>query len=136
MKIKPQKIYPIRSDVVIGNGEVKILDEFLRWRGKQVRYSNTPSISKLFKLFGASPNFAMSKVELMEKIYGNTQGRSEQFLRAVNHNIVKRISRARKFMKNNFNELSDDVDWFFYDQREECWRLYQYRYVQSSRWDV
>ncbi len=106
----------------------EIEENSLRWQGKRVDVSAYPCTKELLGLFCKDPTQPKCKETITRKLFGNVYRFSPGMRRAIDHTINKRLSRARTFLDNNFNEKSQHIEWLAYDRHIQKWWLYKPRF--------
>ncbi len=98
-----------------------IVEKYLVWRGRRYDLSVSPTTLEICKIFHESRGHSLSKEELTSALFGETRGFSEQLRRAIDHNVVKRLSRARLLLKQILGPDESSKKWFHYDQESSRW---------------
>lgn len=97
------------------------VEKYLVWRGRQYDLSISPTTLEICRIFHESPGHSLSKEELTKALFGETRAFSEQLRRAIDHNVVKRLSRARLLLRQILGEEGEGKKWFHYDQDAGRW---------------
>lgn len=84
--------------------------------------SKSNALSLIAILFDCE-NKPTSKAELVRRLFGETRGFSRQLTTAIDHNLVKRISRTRLLLIKAFG--SDVYNWLPYDHESQSWCLFR-----------
>jgi hypothetical protein len=88
-----------------------------------------PLTKKLFEVFLSAPENKQTKLDLMQRIYNESEysDRSERYRIAMQQNLVKLISRARKLVHESTAQDPNlsHLEWFWFDASLEAWRLYK-----------
>ncbi|MGE0174434.1 MAG: hypothetical protein AB7T49_16685 [Oligoflexales bacterium] len=117
------------SNTEVADLRKRIIVEETRIRVDQIviNTSNKPLTKKLFEVFLATPDGKQTKSDLIQKIYheNDYNDRSERYKIALQQNLVKLISRARKLMSDvsSVHSPLKNVEWFAFDPTEEAWTL-------------
>ena len=104
-----------------------VIEKKLVWRGKKYYLGGSPAALEIFQLFCNSPQYRLKKEELIKLLYGETAHFSAQMRRSIEHNVVKRLSRARLLVKQMLSDEVDQKSWFYFDQDEGYWYLIKNR---------
>lgn len=88
----------------------------------------------LFRAFTQSPNYKLSKEELIHQVYEETRGKdlSSRYVECVQHNLIKLLSRARSLVAQVATEIEGvPVDWFIFDHKDNIWRLVRVKAITA-----
>ena len=106
----------------------------LSFEGMTIDLGKQTLMIKLFEAFMKSDDCRVSRLELIQKIYGHTDfSASNRQLLCDFHNIVKLISRARKICEISlYDGVNRNWMWFDYDPFTSEWVLVKPRYVRMT----
>ena len=114
----------ITTPIPVTFSESRLVIENLR----HLDLSGKPTMTKLLKLFFRQSCQVFSKRNLIDGVYsrGRLERPSLRLMDSYNTNLVKMISRARRFLNREIPCLAGErVTWLPYDQDEKGWRLCQ-----------
>ncbi len=106
----------------------------LIFEGMTIDLGKQALMIKLFQAFIENDDCRVSRLNLIQKIYGHTDlsGTNPQLLCDF-HNIVKLISRARKICETGlYDGINRHWMWFDYDPFTSEWVLVKPRYVRMT----
>ena len=107
--------------------EFQISGHFLHTKNQKLDLRFANSSKEIIKIFAQNPEKSFNKSDLIYALYGDTTDKSISYQRTIAHNTIKRLSRCRKFLRQNFRESLPNVQWLYHDKEDQSWRFYHIR---------
>lgn len=111
-------------------------DGIFSFNGIKVDLKDSPLTRRLFEVFSMNTCEPVYREEILQYVYDlNDIGNcSSRLIAAYHHNVVKLMSRARRYAELNWGKLFDNYElcWFKFDSLCEGWHLVRSKPIRAQ----
>lgn len=100
---------------------IEVRDQEVFCDGRPLGLCRKPLMRRLFSVFSATPHGTIARHDLLASVYEQDRpfSYSERYRQSASQNLVKLISRARRYAA----QAAQDWEWFVYDAPSGRWSL-------------
>ncbi len=118
--------------------EVKLVDQTLWVNRLMIPLGTRPKTLDLIEVFFSEKGTTLAKEQIMEIVYGSTEGKSRRWIESLDGRLTKLMSRTRSFLEDSLTHAyhNKKIDWLVYEPKTKTYHLYQLREWENPFQDI